>query len=119
MDVIALLLDSLAAYRLSRLVTADTITAPVRDRLIAAAYRRAGKGENDETGAPVVDWRDYAVVDESAPKLATLLTCRFCASVWIGFGVVIARRRFPRAWSPIAEALALSAVAALLVQLED
>ena len=41
------------------------------------------------------------------PKLARLITCRWCAGVWIAAGVVGARSLAPRAWTPVARALAL------------
>lgn len=116
--MIPLLLDSLAAYRLTRLATADKLTAPMRDVLIHRAYSAVGR-DLDDTGAPVVDWTEYALADEDAPKLAVLVTCRWCAGMWIALAVVAARRLFPRAWSPLAEGLAFSAGAALLAGLED
>ncbi len=110
--MIPLLIDFLSAYRITRLITADTILDGPRDAVVSWAYGKSGE-------ADVGGWVDFAMADPQAPKLATLVTCRFCASVWIGFGIVIARRRFPRQWAPIAEALALSAGAALLAGLED
>lgn len=112
--MIPLLLDFLASYRLTRLITADTILDGPRDALVRWAYRRPGfRPATDED--PVA----YAIGDPNAPKLATLVTCRWCASVHLAALVVIARRRFPRQWAPIAEALALSAGAALIAGLED
>lgn len=81
--------DSLAAYRITRLITEDAIFGRPRD----------------------------AVAD--LPFLGSVTSCRWCASVYVGFGVVAARRYLPRAWAPVAEALALSAGAALLARLED
>lgn len=118
--MIPLLLDALAAYRLTRLITADAILDGPRDAVVAWAY--GDRRENgDEPSMPEVPgaWSGYAMDDDRAPKLATLVTCRWCSSVYIGFAVVAARRLFPRAWTPIAEALALSAGAALLAGLED
>lgn len=112
--MIPLLLDFLSAYRITRLITADTILDGPRDALVRRAYRRPGFRPGADEDAVT-----YAMGDPNAPPLATLVTCRFCASVWIGFAVVIARRRFPRQWAPIAEALALSAGAALIAGLED
>lgn len=110
----AFFIDGVACYRLTRLITADTILDGPRDALVRRAYRRPGfRPAADE------DAVDYAIGDPNAPRLATLATCRFCAGVYVGFGVMIARRRFPRQWAPIAEALALSAGAALIAGLED
>lgn len=124
-----LLVDAAAAYRLTRLVTADTITETPRARLVEAARIGAGLPPADGVsydGERFVDDGEHVVlasevVDEwdRPPKIAELVTCRWCAGMWVSFGVVLARRVAPRLWSPIARALALSAVAALAAGLED
>jgi hypothetical protein len=53
------------------------------------------------------------------PRLATLITCRWCAGMWIAAGVTAARLARPGAWDPVARGLALSASAVLLARLED
>ena len=124
-----MIVDALAAYRLTRLVTADSITAPLRGRVIEIAYEMdprptadrvaglaAAAQSFDEGDCSAFDW--LVDNDPCPPRLAKLITCRWCASVWIGFGVAIARRVTPRAWRPIAEALALSAIAGLGARLE-
>ncbi len=113
--MIDLVVDLFATARLTRLVTADSITAPLRDRLIEQAYLT----RPHFPGGADFDWTEYAMADADAPKLAVLLTCRFCASVWVAFGVVAARRLAPRAWAPVATALALSSASTLLAGLED
>lgn len=95
--MIDLVLDGVAAYRLTRLVTTDTITQPVRHRLHAAV-------ESAEAG-PVVE------------KLATLVTCPWCVGVWAGFGVTLARQTW-RGWPTVARALTVASAAAWLAQLE-
>ena len=110
--MIPLLLDFLSAYRLTRLITADTILDGPRDALVRWAYGNSNEADDGQ-------WADFAMDDPQAPKLATLAVCRWCAGMWVSFGVVVARRRFPRQWAPIAEALALSAGAALIAGLED
>lgn len=80
-----LLVDTLAVARLTRLVTRDRIT--IRPR----------------------NW-----VWEHAPEpIAGLVDCSWCVSMYVAFGVVAARRFAPRAWSPVAAALAMSEVAGL------
>lgn len=115
--------DALAAYRLTRLVTADTLTEPLRRRFIAWTFARSGQQlrVDDATGETVAEALHVAPINhgQQVPKLATLITCRWCAGVYVCVGVVIARRRFPRLWQPVAEAAALSAAAALLAGLED
>lgn len=107
--------DMLATHRLVRLVTADVITQPLRDRLVGWAYRRHG----DEGSEPATGWADYAEADPDAPKLATLLTCRWCAGVYVAAGVVVARRLAPGPWGYAARALAASSAAALLAAVEE
>lgn len=103
--------DALATYRLTRLVTRDAITKPLREKAIAAVY----EAESEEPGlkghgsyAARVAWEG-----DAAPKVAKLITCPWCVGVWLGFGVMVLRRTMPRVWSPIATALALASVAAL------
>lgn len=126
--MIPLLLDFLSAYRITRLITADTILDGPRDALVRRAYAsqpyEPGRislvcADQDINLNEPGGWTELAQVDPHAPKLTTLAWCRFCAGVWCSVLVVIARRRFPRQWAPIAEALALSAGAALIAGLED
>lgn len=121
--------EGLAAYRVTRLVTRDTITKRLREHVLSYIY--AGKpdvrqhivvghaghpaewvpGEKIEFDSLVdrVEWER-----DDAPKLAVLLLCPWCVGVWVGFGVMVLRRVMPRVWSPIAEGLALGALAALV-----
>lgn len=113
-DPLDLAIDGLAAYRLTRLATADVISEPWRrsvvDRLVETGPEPAAPGE---TAQEVVD----AMVEP--PRLARLLTCRWCAGMWIAAGVVGARAAAPRAWEPVARTLALSAAATLIARVED
>lgn len=120
-DPLTALVDALAAFRLTRLATADTILDGPRDRIVEAAYTAAGRAEasRPEPAEPGA-WADVAVADGgSAPKLATLVTCRWCAGFWCSLLVVVARRRGWRWWPPLAHALAYSAAAVLVANLED
>lgn len=135
-----LLLDAVAVYRLTRLATADTLTQPLRERVIQWAYvaqaptpemRRRLDEARAEKCLDGYPWGlqgsglwDAAVqvdhsVDRPVPKLADLVTCRWCASVWLALFAVAARRLAPRLWEPLAKALAFSAAAALLAGLEE
>lgn len=113
-----LVLDALAAYRLTRLVTADTITEPVRRWLVEDAYHAVERQMPVVQDGATVEER-VAADDEEPPKLATLLTCRWCAGMWVAAGVVAARIVAPRLWQPASEVLAVSAGAALLAAIED
>lgn len=110
--MIDLAVDALAAYRLTRLVTRDTITRPARAAVIAAAYGRGAEHMSAEL------WEDEVDGDPHPPALAKLITCSWCASVWVGAGVMLARRLFPRAWQPCAYGLACAAVAGLAAAIE-
>lgn len=115
------LLDALAVYRLTRLAVEDGITQPVRDRIIAAAYELAGTATEKRAeyleGFPddmrEGDWQRIAEEDEDPPKLAQLVVCPFCSSVWVALGLVyvVRRRRF---WPSMRDALALAGVVALV-----
>lgn len=80
------ILDSLAVFRLTRLILDDSITQPIRD----------------------------AVLEANSPKMVELFTCPWCMSVWMGIGVVAARTIAPKAWNYPRRVLAFSAVAALI-----
>lgn len=122
MNVAELALDCVAGYRLTRLATADTITARPRDALVRLSYSSV-YGEDDaddwEEANPHDSWSDRAMHDPEAPALATLVTCRWCMGVWIAAGIVTARRLAPRWWQPVAEGAAVAAAAALLARGED
>lgn len=113
--------DALAVYRLTRLATADVITQPIRDEVVCFAYvaRDGDRATTERKRTDGRSWTEIAMDDPDAPKLATLVTCRWCAGVWISLAAVLARRRAPRAWAALADVSALSAAAALLAGLED
>lgn len=115
-----LLVDALATYRLTRLATADTIFHGPRDGIVRWAYQREGRGR---IMAPCPNvpgaWAEVAMADDDPPKLATLVTCRWCMGVWVAAGVVLARQLYPRRWGPVADTMALAAAGALLANLED
>lgn len=86
--------SGLATYRLTRLITRDTITAPIRDKI----------------------W-EYAPPERS--KIGYLLTCEWCSSIYAASALEISRMITPK-WTARAEMiLALSALAGLLTAYED
>lgn len=115
-EPLELVVDALAAYRLTRLATADVISEPWRRSLVDRMVP-----DGPETQEALGSDTAQQVVDQLAdpPKLARLVTCRWCAGMWIAGSVVAARRAAPRAWAPVATALALSAAASLLARAED
>lgn len=84
------IIDSLATFRVARLVVEDVIFDEVRDQVVSR-LKLAGH-----------------------TKIAFAVTCPWCASMYVGAGVVVARKVAPRVWGPVAAALAFSAVAGLL-----
>jgi hypothetical protein len=115
-DPLVLLTDVLATYRLTRLATVDVIAEPAR----RAVLRRTGALPADATVEEDPRVTQDVVEDlEEPPRLATLVTCRWCAGVWIAAGVSVARLVAPAVWDPVARGLALSAGAVLLARLED
>lgn len=89
--------DALAAYRLTRLVTKDTITEGLRFKVQRAAM-------------------NADVEDGIAAKLQTLTSCAWCVSWWCALGVVAVRKLAPDLWEPVAKALAFSAVTGLIAE---
>lgn len=85
------LIDVLAAYRLTRLVTRDTLTEAARDKATRKGYHST-------------PWR----------YVGELLGCPWCVGFWCCAFVVAARRLAPRTWDPLARALAASTVVGLV-----
>ena len=110
---LTLAVDVLATYRLTRLATADVISEPVRQAVLRQVGAEPPPGEEDPTAQEIVESLD------EPPRLATLVTCRWCAGVWIAAGVSVARRLAPGPWDVVARGLALSAGAVLLARFED
>ena len=82
--LLELVIDAGAACRLTRLVTTDTITAPLRDRI----------GDR---------WPNS--------PLDVLVNCPWCTGVWVAAGVQAAALLAPRWWRPAARGLAIAAIA--------
>lgn len=118
--MIDLLLDALAAYRITKLVVDDQLTAEARDAVIRWAYDHAPPRPN--VPAPAIDvtapgsMADVVAEDDDPPKLAFLVTCPWCAGMWVALGVVVADRIAPRPWRSLRRALAMSAAAGLIAE---
>jgi len=96
--------------------TADIISEPMRQSLVG---RMIGTDDRAASAGPRPTAQETVESLDNPPKIARLITCRWCAGVWIAGGVVLARSVAPRMWQPIARGMALSAGAALLAGLED
>ena len=87
-----LAVDALAAYRLTRLVTVDTVPAAVAARSRVTGWARS-------SGHPAIE---------------ELIHCPWCIGFWIASAVVVARAVTGRFWSPIARVLAFSAASGIV-----
>jgi len=114
-DPVELLVDAPATYRLARFATADVLSEPARK----AVLRRVGADAPDGTEPDDLSAQEIVEELKDPSRLATLITCRWCAGVWIAAGVSSARMVAPRSWSPVARGPALSAGAVLLSGFED
>lgn len=115
-----LLTDALAAYRITRLVTADTITEKPRRALVDLAYDLADEdAPAPGMGEPISDWvADRRAHGDEVPWLADLITCRWCAGVYVAGFVAVARLTVPRLWGWSARVLTVAASAALVAGME-
>lgn len=89
-----------ATFKLSRLVTKDKVLQPVRQPFVA----RSSPGEGPEVNSEPAG---------SGPKRAVgeLLTCPFCASVWIASMLTVGFALAPRATRLVAAGLSEMAIA--------
>lgn len=87
---LAIFLNSLAVYRVTRLVTRDTITQPFRDWLVR-------------------DWHGWVV---------ELLQCPWCFSIWVAAGATVLTYFEWGTWKWIAAGLAFAALAGLIAEKE-
>jgi hypothetical protein len=95
-----LIVDALAVYRLAILITKDTITEPLRDRIIAMPKT----------------WSSPAERISPRPRLAAFITCPWCVSIWIAAAVVALTNFAPTPWQYAALGLALSGVTGFLAE---
>lgn len=119
--MIDLATDALATFRITRLISRDAITAPLRDSLIRHLYAERGDSAALRLApAADVDWTERAKEDgELAPFLARLVTCGWCSGMYVAFGVMAARLIAPKVWQPISTALACASAAGLLSTAEQ
>lgn len=79
-------LDALAVFRLTHLLTDDFIAKPIRDQLVRSAYG------------------------------VEFVTCPWCVSIWMAAVVVALQALVPRQWVYAAAVLAFSAITGLLAR---
>jgi len=93
MSAVGLAVLALATYRLTRLVTRDSITAPLRERV----------------------WRRFP---PETTRVGYVLTCEWCASVWTASLLVVSSTMLT-ASRPVLLVLAVSGATGLLTAYED
>lgn len=101
-----LILDALAVWRLTRLITFDLLTQGLRDKVRTYEARP----ERDV----ITDSRRFGEQVGTVGPLTTLVNCPWCASVWVAAGVALLRRVAPLPWRATARTLAVSVVAGAL-----
>ena len=82
MDGLALVVCSLAAYRLARLTTEDHIWQVTRDRFIAFSQKACQAWQEDSDGDLHPGIRGQAFHRFLLGKAGELLSCPFCMGVW-------------------------------------
>jgi hypothetical protein len=94
MSPLTFVIAGLATYRLTRMVTRDSIAEPLREKI----------------------WKKYP---PESTKIGYLITCDWCTSIWIASGLQISRTIMPSGTKAVESILALSAVAGLLAAHEE
>jgi hypothetical protein len=95
-DPVTLAVGALAVHRLTRLITEDTLTGPLRVR--------------------VARWGGSTVADPSTAE--TFIHCPWCVGVWVAAGWATLTVAAPAVAAPAGAALAWSSAAGLLSSLE-
>lgn len=96
-------IDFLAVYRITRLITADALFDDWRDSALEEIDLAHQSG---------------LISAKASEKIQYLLTCPWCMSIWVAGAVAVIERIAPKAWRVAASVLAASAVAGLLASNE-
>lgn len=88
-SAIALLVYALAVARVTRLINSDVLLDGPRDHLVAWAWRRKyGMGQAGQRSPEGLGyrpaWETAREVGAVEPRLAYLITCPWCASIYVG-----------------------------------
>ena len=98
-----LVLDLLAVHRLTRLITRDEITEPLRETI------------EKEIGTAV----DAKIITAAtADRLAYLIRCDWCASIWAAGFALAMKRYLPDTWANLRYVLAASTVTGFIASYE-
>jgi hypothetical protein len=98
---------AVATARLSRLLTKDSVTSPLR----APLTRYAGHGQPGEVNEEVAGWGRERPLPHA---VAEFVTCPFCMAQWVATGLVTAHLLAPRTTRLVADILVTAAGADVL-----
>jgi hypothetical protein len=96
-------IDALAVYRLTRLVTRDTITDDLRETVQGEIQTAATAG---------------IITQKTSDRFAYLIECDWCMSIWVAAVAYSLKKYVPHVWGTISHILAASAVAGALANQE-
>jgi hypothetical protein len=102
--------DVLAVYRLTLLIVKDTITEPIRRRLLDFAKVTAS------TEATAMQM-ERPLWTNRYGRAYELMTCVWCMSVWVAIVVVLLTKFAPSVWQYPCFGLALAGAAGFLAEL--
>lgn len=97
------ILDLLAVHRLTRLITRDQITEPLRETI------------EKEIGTAVTA---KIISQNTADKLIYLMGCDWCASMWAGAVALGLKHYLPDTWANLRYVLAASTVTGFIASYE-
>jgi hypothetical protein len=92
-------IDALAVYRITRLVTRDTITEELRETIAQEIQTTVQAG---------------LITQKTADKLTYLMECDWCMSIWVATIACFFKKYIPHVWDTIKYIMAASAVAGAL-----
>ncbi len=96
-------IDALAIYRLTRLVTRDTITGELRETI---------ENEIQTTVSSKL------ITQKTGDKLVYLMGCDWCMSIWVATFAYTLKKHVPQVWDTLKYVLAASAVTGALASQE-
>ena len=118
------LLAALFTYRLTRLIVADSITEPIRNRILSRwpsddtlftdEWVTDTSGEPQTLSGAAVVWADVGWAPMKPSRWGELVTCAWCASVYVGALVVLGVVFLPGWFEYVMLAGAVSAITGLL-----
>lgn len=112
---IILVIYALATHRITRAVTTDQISEPIRDKIHKRGHRKMVRLRQDGSATDEIRWveREDRRISVWAYKL---VSCPWCFSVYAGSGVVVMERVCGSSFVYVAAVLAFSSVAGFVAE---